>query len=342
MIPSDVDNTYDPVRRQRNRAYIVLSTTLLCITAIAIISGRYQPQDASPVQLFHDPLYIRIILTLRLPRIVTAIIGGAVLAGAGFVFQMLFSNPLVEPGFLGVSQGASFGAALTILVFGYVPVLTQIGSTIFALVGLALSFTLARRFQFGGWILRLILSGIAVSALFSSGVGIIKVLADPTNQLQDITFWLLGALWSIDWGTTISILPVSLISLTVLILFRWRIAILSTDERTAHMFGLNPVMEKRFILFIATMGTASIISVSGLIGWVGLIVPHLGRKVFGSDPAHALPGSMLIGAGYLLICDTLGRSLLSGEIPLGILTSITGTVLFMVLLMSQRGLGESS
>lgn len=329
-----------PVRERG--IYLILIVSILLLVTIALFSGRYQPSGVSLPELIHDPLFLRIVLTLRLPRIITALIGGAVLAGAGFVFQMLFSNPLVEPGFLGVSQGASFGAALTILTVGYVPVLIQIGSTSFALLGLFLTFTLARRFQYGGWILRLILSGIAVSALFSSGVGIIKVLADPTNQLQDITFWLLGALWNIDWGMTTSILPVSALSILMIYLFRWRVAILSTDDRTAHTLGLNPVMERRFLLFIATAGTASIISVSGLIGWVGLIVPHLGRRLFGSDPVHALPGSMLIGSGYLLVCDTIGRSLLTGEIPLGILTSITGTILFIILLVSHRGLGESS
>ncbi len=315
---------------------------LLILGLISLIVGRYPQAGFTPIStIIQDPLAQTIILRLRLPRIITAIIAGAILGASGFVFQMLFSNPLVEPGFLGVSQGAAFGAAICILFIGYHPYLIQIISALFAVFGLLLSFLLAKRFHYGGWILRLVLSGIAVSALFSSGLGFLKYTADPMSELQEITFWLLGGLWNVTWPQVISILPVTLLSLVVLYIFRWRINILSLEDRTAHTLGISPIQEKRIMLLFATIGTASVISVSGLVGWIGLIVPHLARRVFGANASMALPGSMLIGAVYLLVCDTIGRSLFSGEMPLGIVTSITGTVLFVLLLSSSRGLGES-
>lgn len=194
----------------------------------------------SPGRLAADPLAVNIMVNLRIPRIITSLIAGAVLGASGFVFQMLFSNPLVEPGFLGVSQGASFGAASAILLFGNAPAVIQISAALWALAGLFLSFFLARRFHFGGWILRLVLSGIAVSAFFSSGLGLIKYAADPLSQLQEITFWLLGGLWNVSWGQLFTILPVTILSLTLLFAFRWRVNLLSMDDRTSHSVGLAP------------------------------------------------------------------------------------------------------
>jgi iron complex transport system permease protein len=295
----------------------------------------------SPGRLAADPLAVNIMVNLRIPRIITSLIAGAVLGASGFVFQMLFSNPLVEPGFLGVSQGASFGAASAILLFGNAPAVIQISAALWALAGLFLSFFLARRFHFGGWILRLVLSGIAVSAFFSSGLGLIKYAADPLSQLQEITFWLLGGLWNVSWGQLFTILPVTILSLTLLFAFRWRVNLLSMDDRTSHSVGLAPRVEKPFILITATLGTAAVISVSGLIGWVGLIVPHISRRLFGSNASLSLPGSMTIGAVFMLVCDTLGRSLFTGELPLGIVTSLFGTIGFVLLLSSKKGLGET-
>ncbi len=321
---------------------LILLSVILTVIVISLFTGRYPGSGISlPQTLLSDALGLKIIRIIRIPRILTALLIGAVLASSGYVFQMLFANPLVEPGFLGVSQGAAFGAAGSILLFGYVPVLTQISSSVFAVIGLAFSFYLATKFNFGGWILRLILAGIAVSALFSSGLGMVKYTADPLNELQDITFWLLGGLWNADWKNLLSILPVCVISLSILYMYRWRLNVLSMDDRSVHAAGISPIFEKRLLLLAATAGTAAAISISGLVGWVGLIVPHIARKLVGSDSRNALPVSMLLGALYLLICDTIGRSLLSGELPLGILTSIAGTLLFIFLLTSRKGLGKT-
>ena len=316
---------------------ITLSFFLLVLMVFALLIGRYPIAGISnPLKFFKDPLFTQVVLQVRLPRVLLAITGGASLAVAGFVFQMVFANPLVEPGFLGVSQGAAFGAASAITFWGVSPVIVQLSATFFGLIALGSSYWLARRFRFGGWILRLVLSGITVGAMFSAGLSIIKLVAAPTSSLQDITFWLMGGLWNTTWKTAWSVMPTMWLALLCLLAVRWRINLLSLDERTAHSIGIAVNREKSLILFVATVATTAIISVAGLIGWIGLIVPHLARRLFGSDSRFALPGSMVIGALFLVASDTLGRSLLSSEIPLGVLTSLIGALLFIIILTRRQ------
>ena len=326
------------VRERRNRnTLVILVIALVFALLIALITGRYPKAGIShPAVVLNDSILQQVILQVRLPRIILAITGGAALAGAGFVFQMLFANPLVEPGFLGVSQGAAFGAAGAIVLFGFSPLFVQLSATFFGLLALIASYTLARKFRFGGWILRLILAGIAIGALFSAGLSVIKLVADPTVSLQDITFWMMGGLWNSTWRSARSVLPTLWVSLTLLLAVRWRINILSLDDRSAHAIGIAVSREKSLILFVATVATTAIISVAGLVSWVGLIVPHLSRRLLGSDGRFALPGSMIIGGLFMLICDTLGRTLLPSEIPLGVLTSLIGALLFMLILTRKQ------
>ena len=279
---------------------------------------------------------MRLIWNLRLPRLLTALLLGASLSAAGAAFQMLFTNPLVEPGFLGVSQGAAFGAALAIIALGNAAWLIQGSAVLFAFLGLALSYFLARRVRFGGWVLRLVLAGIAVSAFFSSGVGILKFLADPLSQLPEITFWLLGGLWSIEWKDLLSILPLVLIGLYILYRMRWRLNLLSLEDEVAFSLGTTPHRERTLVLAAGVAATAAVISVSGIVGWVGLLVPHLARRIFGADGRYVIPASILLGAGFTVICDDIGRTLLAGEIPLGILTSLLGALAFMLLMMARK------
>ncbi len=308
---------------------------LLGIAALGF--GRYpRPGLVNPLLILEDPLFAQILLQLRLPRVLFALLAGAVLGASGFVFQMMFSNPLVEPGFLGVSQGAAFGAALAILMVPQLPGAVQVSAGFFALIGLAASAILARRFHFGGWILRLILAGIAVSALFSSALGVLKYTADPVRQLPEITFWLLGSLGAANWNSLFSILPVTIISLTVLMLFRWRLNMLSLSDRSVFALGMHPRREKVLLILFATISTASVISHTGLVGWAGLIVPHLARRLCSSDARYALPGSMLFGGIYVLVSDTIARASFTGEIPLGVITSAAGAVLFSIFLTRRH------
>lgn len=323
--------------RQQRKKLLLLLFILLATIIVATLTGRYPRAGLlNPLLIAEDPLALNLILQLRLPRILASIVLGAGLASAGTVFQMIFANPLVEPGFLGVSQGAAFGASLSIIAFSSALWAVQLSAAVFALLGLAASYLIARHFQFGGWVLRLILAGIAVSALFSSGIGIVKFIADPMSQLPEITFWMLGGLYSVDWRQVASILPVSIAGIAVMFGYRWRINLLSMDDRTAFSLGLAPFRERLLLLTAATAVTAAGISISGIVGWVGLIVPHISRRLLSSDARSALPASILIGAIYVLICDTLARTMLDGEIPLGVLTSLIGAGLFLILLTRKR------
>ncbi len=304
---------------------------------LSLALGRYPgPGIITPDQLAHDDLAQRLLLNLRLPRVLMAVMLGMSLGAAGAEFQIIFGNPLVEPGFLGVSQGAAFGAALAIVCWGSTAWLVQGSAALFALVGLGLSYAVARRGRFGGSVLRLVLAGVAVSALFSAGLGVLKYVADPLSQLQEITFWLLGGLWSVTWGQVATVAPVVVVSLALIFLMRWRINILSLDDTTAFALGATPGRERAVVLTAAVAATAAVVSVCGMVGWVGLIVPHIARRLFGADARHAIPASMLIGGLLALACDDLGRCLLAGEIPIGILTSLVGAG-FLVVIMATYG-----
>jgi iron complex transport system permease protein len=303
----------------------------------SVFVGRYPaPYWTPPRLLWEDHLAQRLILSLRLPRVLAACLLGMVLSAAGSVLQMLFRNPLVEPGFLGVSQGAAFGAALGIILLGTSAFALQLLAALFALLGLGLSYALARHIRFGGWTLRLILAGIAVSAFFSAGVGLLKYVADPLTELPELVFWLLGALWGVTWSDTLSILPTSMVALVVAYLMRWRLNLLALDDRVALSLGSAPTRERAVLLVIVVTAVAAIVSIAGIVGWVGLIVPQLARRIFGADAQRSLPGSLLLGGIFVMICDNLARAAFPGEIPLGVLTSLLGAVLFTALMVAPR------
>jgi iron complex transport system permease protein len=314
-----------------------LVVLLVITTLLSIFIGRYpNPGFISPAQIASDTLAQKLVLNLRIPRVLTALLLGASLAAAGGVFQMIFSNPLVDPGFLGVSQGASFGAAFCIVFLGGSLWAIEGSAALFACLALALSYFLARRVRYGGWVLRLVLAGIAVSALFSAGLGILKYLADPLSQLQEITFWLLGGLYSITWKQFLIILPVVVISLYIIYRMRWRLNLLSLSDETAFSLGLAPGRERTLLLAVSVAATAAVISVAGMVGWIGLIMPHIARRLFGADSRFMIPASMLIGATFTILCDDLARILLAGEIPLGIITSLIGAAVFIYLMIRQK------
>ncbi len=282
-----------------------------------------------------DPLAFRVVTGLRLPRIVASILVGSTLGAAGCVLQMLFANPLVEPGLIGVSQGSAFGAALAIVVLAPELWLIQIFAALFGFGGLVLSYTVARRLRFGGRILRLILAGIAVSAVFSAGVGLIKFVADPLSQLPAITFWLLGGLAAIEWRQVLQAAPVAVVALLFLFARRWRLNLLSLDDRVSFSLGTAPERERVGLLVAATVATASVISIAGIIGWVGLLVPHIARRLVGSDGRVVFPASLLLGALFTVVGDTIARTVIVGEIPLGVVTSLVGAIGFVALLVTH-------
>ena len=318
----------------RRHPFATLVLALLLALLLSLFLGRYPaPYAMSPSTLLHDEMAQRLVWNLRLPRILAACLLGMTLAASGTVLQMIFRNPLVEPGFLGVSQGAAFGAALCIVYLGTSPLLIEVSATLFAGLGLALSYAFARRIRYGGWILRMILAGITVSALFSSGVGVLKYLADPLTQLPDLVFWMLGGLWGVTWSDLWYLLPPVVVGLVVLFLMRWRLNLLSLDDDTSFSLGAAPGRERTLVLVAAVSATAAVVAVAGLVGWIGLLVPHVARRCVGADARAALPASLLLGGIFALFCDNLARTLLAGEIPLGILTSFFGAMLFLGMML---------
>jgi iron complex transport system permease protein len=320
----------------------LLALALVVIFCLSALLGRYPAPGFMPLErIASDELAQRLLFNLRLPRLITALLLGMTLSAAGMVFQLLFSNPLVEPGFLGVSQGAAFGAALAIVFLGGAALVTQSSAALFALAGLGISYLLAHRLRYGGWILRLVLAGIAVSAFFSAGLGLLKYLADPLTQLPEITFWLLGGLASVTWSKLLSVLPMVLIGLAVMLLFRWRLNILALNEQTAFSLGIPAGRERLLLIFAAVLPTAALISISGIVAWVGLIIPHIARRLFGSDTRASLPAAMLLGGIFTMLCDDLARALFPGEVPLGILTSLTGALIFLALMSLPESKAQS-
>ena len=337
MSQSALTESIDANSPKRSWIWFGLIGGLVLIFVLSLFLGRYPQTGLVRLnQLRENELAKLLVFNVRLPRLLTALLLGMVMASAGTVFQMIFANPLVEPGFLGVSQGAAFGAALGIVFLGASSVAVQGLAIVFAFLGLGFSYLLAQRMRIGDWLLRLVLAGIAVSALFSAGVGIIKFMADPMRQLPEITFWMLGGLASITWTKFLSILPACLVGLAIMLIFRWRLNLLALEETTAFSLGAAPRRERLLLMTAAVLATAAIISVAGIVSWVGLIMPHIARGLFGSDTRRSLPAAMLLGGIFAILCDDLARLLIIGEIPLGILTSLLGALIFVILMARRK------
>lgn len=280
---------------------------------------------------------VAIVADNRLPRALMGALVGASLAASGCAFQGLFQNPLVSQGILGVSSGASFGAALSILIFSST-LFTPVFAFAFALVAVWLSFMVARMC---GEVtsLMLVLGGTVISAIFTALLSFLKYVADPYNQLASIVFWNMGSLASLEsavlpYGTLAMV-----VGLALLIATAWALNVLSMGDREATSMGL-PVSRARIaIISGATLATAGAVSIAGTIGWVGLIIPHVARFLIGSDNRKLIPFSMLLGASFMMLVDILCRTITGSEIPLGILTSLIGGPFFIYLLRRFKGRG---
>ena len=240
-----------------SKTLLFLALGVLAVLLVSVFIGRYpEPYWLAPRLLFQDQLARQLVLNLRLPRLLTALLLGMVLAAAGSVLQMVFRNPLVEPGFLGVSQGAAFGAAVSILWLNSHPLVIELSATFFGLLALLFSYLLSTRIRYGGWVLRLILSGVAVSALFSSGIGVLKYIADPLTELPELTFWLLGGLYSVTWRDFLFVLPFALAGISTVYAMRWRVNLLSLNDDTAFSLGASLTRE-RLILLVMIISAAA-------------------------------------------------------------------------------------
>lgn len=339
--------------RRRTAVLLVAAGVLFVLFLVSLTLGRFPVPLSEVIRILFHKLWafvgldriwpMRVTWTafmenavenVRLPRIVMAMLVGCSLSAAGATFQGVFRNPMASPDILGASNGAAFGAALAILLgcsTRFITVFAFIGS----LLTVALVFGIAQRAP-GLRVVNLILAGIMVGSLFSAGTSYLKLVADPSNQLPAITYWLLGSLS----GTRLSTIPIAAVPMTLglipLLLLRWRLNLLSLGDSEARALGVNTDLLRAGLILCATLVTAASISVSGMIGWVGLVIPHLSRKIIGSDNRGLLPCSMLVGAAFLLLVDDVSRNLLATEIPIGILTAVIGAPFFIYLLLRKE------
>ena len=276
-----------------------------------------------------------VILQVRGPRVLAAAIIGAALAVAGTAFQGLFRNPLVSPDILGASSGAALGAVLGIY-FSLGIFAIQVFAFAGGLAAVAAVYAIGTLVRSRDPILVLVLTGVVVGALLGAGVGLVKYLADPYNQLPAMTFWLLGSLSAASVSDLLPLFGPVAVGATVLIALRWRMNAMSLPEEEARALGLATGPLRIAIVAAATLTTSASVATAGIIGWVGLVVPHLARSLVGPDFARLLPAAAILGGGYLLLIDTLARTAAEVEIPLGILTAVVGTPFFIWLLASMQ------
>ena len=336
------------MQKVRHPVFILLALAVLFVASLALSLslGRYDVDFAQVLSYLVSPATAdsqaayeaNVLLTLRLPRIVAAAIVGAGLAGAGCAFQGVFKNPMVSPDLLGASAGACFGAALGILLSaGSVGI--EVMAFAVGIVAVAASYLLSSVLgrQMTGTLV-LVLSGLVVGNLFQAFTSAVKFLADPNSQLPEITFWLMGGLSSVREEDLALLVVTFLIGTVGLLALRWRINVLALGDEEALALGVNVTRTRGLVIVFATLMTASSVAVAGMVGWVGLIVPHLARFLIGPDNRHLLPASLLLGATFLLLVDDVCRGIYTTEIPLSILTAVLGAPLFVYLVSRQRRL----
>ena len=332
---------------KRQAIFALLFGMLLTAVLVSLTLGRYpvtlaELRDVALQLLFgwdvvDEPKLStlkNILLDIRLPRIMAAVLTGAALSVSGAAFQSMFINPLVSPGLLGVLAGASFGAALG-MVIARSWLAVEAGAFVFGLAAVLLAMAIARFFR-GDRLLMLILGGIVSASLFTSLLSIIKYLADPYDQLPAIIFWLMGGFSMADGKTTLFVAAPVLIGITVLLALSNTLNVLSMGDEEARALGINVGAMRMTFILCATLISALTVSLGGIVGWVGLVIPHVGRMLVGPDNRVLLPVAGMLGATYLLGVDDLSRLLFRVEIPIGILTSLLGIPFFMLVLKNAR------
>lgn len=273
---------------------------------------------------------------VRLPRVIVAFLAGSGLAVAGASYQGVFRNPMVSPDILGATAGAGLGAALALL-FSFSSLGVQIVSFVMGIVAVSITYLICLRVgKRGNTILTLVLAGMVVSALFQAGISLIKFTADPYTKLPEITFWLMGSMASVKVDD-IAKLGIPLVCACIpLFLLRWQVNLLAFSDEEASAMGVNTQKIRFLVILCSTLITSGVVSIGGIIGWVGLVMPHLTRMIVGPDYKVLMPASILLGGTYLLLVDDLARSMTAMEIPLGILTAVIGAPFFIYLLCGGR------
>lgn len=300
------------------------------VTVVKILLSNIFPIEQTWTQMEYN-----VVMTVRLPRIILALLIGAGLSISGAAFQGMFANPLVSADILGVAAGAGFGASIGILLFGN-GYITQIFALAFGLAAIAFTYII------GGVgknmpIFMLVLAGVVTSALFNALISLTKFVADPEEKLPAITYWLMGSLGTASYRDLWTAGPILIVGIAILLAVRWRINLLTLPDDEAKSLGISVVGLKWVVITGATLCTAAAVAIAGIVGWVGLIIPHIARMFVGNNNEKVLPLSLALGGTYLLIIDTLARSVTAAEIPLSILTAIVGAPFFAYLLRKTGG-----
>lgn len=333
------DGKLPPARMMRRLSALAVLSLILAAGALAALSigpfGLSLTEVLAALSGRAGGTAEVVIWNIRLPRVLAAMLVGAALAAAGASYQVLFRNPLVSPDILGVSSGAALGAVCGI--FLSLPVIAIQGFAFLGGMGaVVLVIFVAQAVPRVDQTLVLVLTGVVMGALAGAATSLLKVMADPYDQLPAITFWLLGSLASITRADLGPVLPAVITGLVPLVLLRWRINLLSLGDDEARALGVDAPRLRLVVIAAATLITASVVAVAGIVGWVGLVIPHIARMIVGPGFATVLPVSAILGAGYLLLVDTLCRTLSTIEIPLGILTAVLGAPFFLYLLARGR------
>ena len=318
-----------------------MASALLALFLLSFVVGRYGVPLGQVVrillsgvlpleQTWTDNMAIAV-LNVRLPRILLACLVGCGLSAAGTGYQTVFQNPMAAPDILGASSGACFGAALAILT-GQGAVMITVFAFLASLLSVALVYRVGNHTR-GNRVVNLLLAGIMVGSLFSACTSYIKLVADPTNQLPQITYWLMGSLSGTRMGTVKFAAVCMAVGLVPLLLLRWRMNLLTLSPDEARAMGVHTDRLRLAVILSSTVLTAAAVSVSGMIGWVGLVIPHLSRRIVGSDCRRLMPMACLFGAAFLLLVDNMARCLTATEIPIGILTAFVGAPFFIYLMV---------
>lgn len=332
----------------RKTIYFILLLLPFLIICISIFIGRYPLKIDTVIgvlgnQLFHlnadvTPIEKSVVWDVRLPRTLSGIAIGTALAVSGAALQGLFKNPLVDAGILGVSSGAGFGAVLSIILFSHVNAITFVFAFIFGMVAVFLSTMIAKIYKNTPTIM-LVLGGVIVSSVFSALISLGKYMADPFNELPAITFWLMGSLANSNYhDLSIAMIPMS-IGIIGIFIMRWRINIMAMGEIDAQTLGVNLKLSRTVLIIFTTLATAGAVSISGTIGWIGLIIPHISRMIGGNDNKILIPISISLGAFFLVLIDILSRTLTGAEIPLGVITALVGAPFYVYILKMTKGGG---
>lgn len=331
----------------RPKSKFRIKTIILCIVFIVVffgsfMLGRYPIMPDELIRILLSRVFDvqqtwpeaaeYVVFNIRLPRVLAAGLVGASLAVAGVCYQGMFQNPMVSPGILGASSGAGCGAALAILL-GCNYYAISLNAFIFGLGAVMLAYGISRISRINP-ILAMVLAGMLISSLFSAGTSFIKLVADTQEALPAITYWLMGSLVSIQKQDVFFAIGPIVVGMVPLILLRWRINLLTVGEEEALSMGIDTTRLRLVVIICATLLTAISVSISGVIGWVGLVIPHFCRMIFGYDYRRLIPTNMLFGATFLIVVDNVARLATTAEIPIGILTSFIGAPIFFYLILT--------